>query len=121
MTKICDEISYSVSLDIFASQCVSHTRCYCTASKICDAARVSAATIKRRIWVTFDVFLARERPGLGLDQEEAQQRQREVRNRKKKNKRKNKKLNTGDSDDKIVKPALTLIIQKDDSSVARAI
>ena len=120
MAKICDQIIYSFFLKSLPLSVSVIARCYCTASKICDAARVSAATIKRRIWVTFDVFLARERPGLGLDQEEAQQRQREVRNRKKKNKRKNKKLNTGDIDDKIVKPALTLIIQKDDSSIARA-
>ena len=36
--------------------------------KVLDAARNCARSIRRRVWISFDIFMARDRPGLGLEE-----------------------------------------------------
>ena len=58
-----------------------------TEGKICLAAKRCVLWSRKKIYITFDVFLARERPGLGMDENSpsaTKKRKRKNRTRKKK-------------------------------------
>ena len=61
--------------------------------KVLDAARNCARSIRRRVWISFDIFMARDRPGLGLEEgkvrEEGERKEKKGRNRRPRNRKKN--------------------------------
>ena len=52
--------------------------------KICLAAKRCVLWSRKKFYITFDVFLARDRPGLGLEESVTKKRKRKNRSKKKK-------------------------------------
>ena len=98
------------NLDLYQEEGAQHTD-----GRLCDAAGKSGRSIRRRVWIRFDIFLERDRPGLGLEEGRVE----EEREKKKKRPRRGKK-NTKD-DVEIENSFISLIKSKDEHHLARAL
>ena len=67
--------------------------------KVVVAARYCARNIKKRVWFTFDVFMARDRPGLGgeegreINSEDPKRKKKKRKNRRTKKSKKTEEKN----------------------------
>ena len=88
-----------------------------TDGRLLDAARKCGRSIRRRVWIRFDIFMERDRPGLGLEEGRVAE-EKEKKNRKKRTRR--GKKNTKD-DIQREKSFLSLIKTKNEHHLARAL
>ena len=88
--------------------------------RVVEAARAASRHCKRRVWIRFDIFMARGRPGLEVEglavEEERLQKKKRKRNRKPKSDKKKSEKEEGNKESFI-----HLIQAEDVSSVSRAL
>ena len=97
-------------LDLYREEGVSkHTE-----GRLLDAARKCGRSIRRRVWMRFDIFMETDRPGLRLEEG------RVTEEREKKKRTRRGKKNTKD-DNEIENSFLSLIKSEDKHHLARAL
>ena len=101
------------NLDLYQEERVSKH----TDGRLLDAARKCGRSIRRRVWIRFDIFMERDRPGLRL--QEGRVAEEREKNKRKKRTRRGKK-NTKD-DNEIENSFLSLIKSEDKHHLARAL
>merc|ERR1711862_817693 len=80
-SDVCDDLRQQLELlDIYTKEEATSN----VSGKISSAARTCGIAARRRIWFTFDVFLARNRPGLVSDPKQGSRRRRERGQRRRK-------------------------------------
>ena len=112
--KLNEEVEIKLrNLDLYQEQGASQY----TDGRLLDAARKCGRSIRRRVWMRFDIFMERDRPGLRL-QEGRVAEEREKKKMKKRTRR--GKKNTKD-DNEIENSFLSLIKSEDKHHLARAL
>ena len=80
-SDVCEDLRQQLELlDIYTKEEATSS----VSGKISSAARTCGIAARRRIWFTFDVFLARNRPGLVSDPETGIKKKKRKRSKKKK-------------------------------------
>merc|ERR1711892_110409 len=88
--------------------------------RVVDAARAASRHIKKRVWISFDVFMARGRPGLEVEGMVVEEGKMQKKKRKRNRKSKSDKKKIGKEEEN--KESFIHLIQAEDtSSVSRAI
>ena len=112
--KLNEEVKLQLkTLDLYQEDGASRQ----TDGRLLDAARKCGRSIRRRVWIRFDIFMEKDRPGLGLEEGMVAE-EREKKKRKKRTRRGKKKTK---DDVEIENSFLSPIKENDEHHLARAL